>query len=85
MKISNIARTREIEVDGHSSFATLLPYLFERFGTGFRESVMEGDKISSKILILLNGISIKNETLQELETPLKPDDEIAFIPMLNGG
>jgi len=52
-------------------------------GQAFADRVQPRGKLSSTIIILVNGQSIVH--LACLDTPLQPEDTVAFFPMVAGG
>ncbi len=61
----------------------LLVGLSQQHGAAFQKRVLDGDGLSSTIIILVNGQSI--EHLNGIETPLGPEDTVAVFPMVAGG
>jgi molybdopterin synthase sulfur carrier subunit len=61
----------------------LLGQLSRRNGLAFEKRVFEGGRLSSTIILLVNGQNI--EHLQGVDTPLGPEDVIAIFPMIAGG
>jgi molybdopterin synthase sulfur carrier subunit len=61
----------------------LLRALSDQHGAAFRRRVLDGDGISSTLIVFVNGQNI--EHLRGIETPLGPDDVVAIFPMIAGG
>ena len=74
---------KEMTVEKAETLNDLLLLLCERFGDGFRMSVFDDSRLSSNVLILVNGRSANN--LKRLETRLAADDVIDIFPSLKGG
>jgi molybdopterin synthase sulfur carrier subunit len=75
-----------LELDWDRPAATLRELILglaERHGGAFLDRVLPGGQLSPTIIILVNGQSIVH--LQGLETPLQPQDIVAFFPMVAGG
>jgi len=62
---------------------SLLKDLAVQHGPAFEERMFKGDRISSTVIIMVNGRNI--EHLNGLETPLAPDDVVVIFPMVAGG
>ena len=52
-------------------------------GAAFAVRVMPKGKLSATIIVLVNGQSVVH--LDRLDTPLEPEDTVAFFPMIAGG
>ena len=61
----------------------LLTSLAAAKGAAFERRVFEGGKLSSTIILLVNGRNVLH--LNGVETALKPDDVVAVFPMVAGG
>ena len=61
----------------------LLTSLAAMKGAAFEKRVFEGGKLSSTIILLVDGRNILH--LNGGETALKPDDVVAVFPMVAGG
>ena len=57
--------------------------LAEQHGAAFSARVMPSGKLSATIIVLVNGQSVVH--LDRLDTPLEPEDTVAFFPMIAGG
>ena len=57
--------------------------LAEQHGAAFADRVMPGGRLSATIIVLVNGQSVVH--LDRLDTPLEPEDTVAFFPMIAGG
>jgi molybdopterin synthase sulfur carrier subunit len=74
-------------IDGApSDLRELLTQLAQRYGAPFRRAVFadgEDGRLHDQIIILVNGRNVRH--LQQLDTPLAPDDEVSIFPMVAGG
>jgi len=61
----------------------LLAGLAAKHGAAFEKRVFEGGRLSSTVIVLVNGQSI--EHLAGLETKLGSEDVVAVFPMVAGG
>lgn len=66
----------------HTDVRSLLNALGEKHRL-LRTRLFEGDKLSSTIIILVNGRSV--DYLKGIETPLKADDIVDVFPVEGGG
>lgn len=57
--------------------------LAEQHGQAFADRVQPGGQLSGTIIVLVNGQSVVH--LDGLETSLRPEDTVAFFPMIAGG
>jgi len=76
-----ITKERKIEIEA-KNVKELLDKLFERYD-GLKERLIKDGELTPFINIFVNGEDIRY--LKGLETELKDDDEIAFIPAISGG
>lgn len=81
--IRNYTKTKQIEVNGYDNLRDLLHKLCDLYGKEFTKKVFKGETLSDEIIILVNGRNIN--FLQDLDTPLKEDDEISIFPVVAGG
>ena len=71
-------------MDIGSNIRNLLEQLTLKFGEKFEELIFKNSTDLSKyVLITINGKDIR--TLKGLQTILKQDDEIFFVPAIAGG
>ena len=71
-------------MDIDSNIRNLLEQLTLKFGEKFEELIFKNSTDLSKyVLITINGKDIR--TLKGLQTILKQDDEIFFVPAIAGG
>ena len=76
-----ITKERRVEIEA-KNVRELLDKLFERYD-GLKERLIKDGELTPFINIFVNGEDIRY--LKGLETELKEDDEIAFIPAISGG
>jgi MoaD family protein len=81
--IRDYTQEKESSVDGASSIRELLLLLSGRYGAPFQAEVLEGDNISDRVIVLVNGKHIAHTGGQE--TPLKDGDTVAIFPIIGGG
>lgn len=73
-----------ISINDDSTIRTLLELLSNKFGNKFDEIVFDtSSNLSKYLLISINGKDIRS--LDGLDTKIKADDEISFIPAIAGG
>jgi sulfur-carrier protein len=76
-------RDREEWTEGAPTLRALLAGLAAKHGAAFERKVLEGDGLSSTIIILVNGRHV--EHLDGIDTALSPGDTVAVFPMVAGG
>ncbi len=79
-------RTREKETEVEDAPATmeaLLRLLCPRYGPDFEAEVFDGDSLSSRLIILVNGRHIAHTGGPG--TPLRDGDTVAVFPLIGGG
>ncbi len=76
-------REREEWAKAAPTLRELLAQLAEQHGAAFRTKVLEGDGLSSTIIILVNGRHVDH--LNGIDTSLSPEDTVAVFPMVAGG
>lgn len=81
--IREITGTKEIQHEHCLTVRDLLQELSQRYGHRFREKVLDGERLSSQVIILVNGRNIVH--IKGLDTPLKEDDQISIFPVVAGG
>jgi len=74
---------RETEMPFRPTLALLMADLCAKYGGEFRSFCMDGDKISRRVNILVNGLHMLH--LQQDETPLKDGDDVRIFPLIGGG
>lgn len=81
--LRDYTKTKEIEVKNCETVRELLKRLSEIYGGKFAKEVFEGENLSSRIIVLVNGRNIVH--LENLDTKLKDEDEISLFPVVAGG
>ena len=81
--IRDYTNEKETTAEGASSIKGLLHLLCARYGPEFEAEVFEGEKISDRVIVLVNGKHIAH-TGGPL-TPVKDGDTIAVFPVIGGG
>ncbi|TYP47447.1 molybdopterin synthase sulfur carrier subunit [Thermosediminibacter litoriperuensis] len=74
---------KEIEVGHCRTVRQLLKELCGIFGKKFAREVFDGENLSGRVIVLVNGMNILH--LENLDTELKEDDEISLFPVVAGG
>ncbi len=73
-----------LTVEDNATIRNILNQLASKFGAKFEEMIFKtSSDLSKYILITVNGKDIR--LLKGLETLIKVDDEISFIPAIAGG
>jgi sulfur-carrier protein len=65
------------------TLGALLEALGRVHGAAFRDRALEGGRLSSTLIVLVNGRNV--EHLRGLETPLVREDVVSIFPMVAGG
>lgn len=78
-------RSKVVEVAAKDcpSVMELIQYLCNSYGDGLCSLLLDGEKISSEIVVLVNGRHI--EHLQQGDTLLTDNDEVSIFPVVAGG
>jgi len=84
----SLAKVKSLNFEFTKNYISIKELIFnlsKSFGTQFKNYVLKNDenKIKSFILILVNDISI--DLLDNLNTKLKNNDIITFLPSIHGG
>ncbi|MDO4560864.1 MAG: MoaD family protein [bacterium] len=74
---------KEILVPCEPTLALLMRKLCDRYGKSFRDFCMDGEHISRRVNILVNGHHMLH--LQKDDTPLQDGDDIRIFPLIGGG
>jgi molybdopterin synthase sulfur carrier subunit len=81
--IRDYTKEKESSIDSVSSIREMLVLLSSRYGASFKAEVLEGDNISDRIIVLVNGKHIAHTGGQD--TTLKEGDTVAIFPIIGGG
>lgn len=84
--LTDITEVEELDlsIDDDSSIRNILDQLSTKFGPKFEEMIYKSSRDLSKyVLITINGKDIR--LLDDLDTKVKLNDEITFIPAIAGG
>ena len=74
---------RELDIDGNTVIE-VIDELSKKYGEGFKNKVIDNDgKLKPIINVYVNDENIK--FLEDLQTKLKDNDEILFLPEVSGG
>ena len=73
----------EIDMSEQSTIRDVIDRVIAIGGASVKRQVMEGDRISGSLIVLLNKRDI--DTLQGANTTLKEGDEVAILPHVQGG
>jgi molybdopterin synthase sulfur carrier subunit len=63
--------------------SALLKALADRYGRAFREYCLEGEAVSDRVIVLVNGRHIAHTGGGE--TPLSGGDTVSIFPIVGGG
>jgi molybdopterin synthase sulfur carrier subunit len=66
-----------------STARALLGALADRYGRKFREYCLEGEEISDRVIVLVNGRHIAHSGGGD--TPLSGGDTVSIFPIVGGG
>lgn len=75
--------TKETQMPLRPTLSLLMQDLCIKYGNKFREFCMDGDRISRRVNVLINGHHMLH--LQQDDTPLKDDDDVRIFPLIGGG
>ena len=84
--LTDITEVEELDlsIDDDSNIRNILDQLSTKFGPKFEEMIYKSSRDLSKyVLITINGKDIR--LLDDLDTKVKLNDEITFIPAIAGG
>ena len=74
----------DLQMEDNSSLSNLLEQLALKYGTKFEETIFKSSNgLNKYILITMNGRDIR--ALDGLNTIIKSNDDISFIPAIAGG
>jgi molybdopterin synthase sulfur carrier subunit len=81
--IRDYTNAKQIIIEKCETVRELLQKLCSKYGTGFEARVFKDGKLSSEVIILVNGRHICH--YENLETKLDENDEISIFPVVAGG
>lgn len=81
--IRDLTREKQTAVPSAASVRELLEMLCERYGKAFREEALEGNEVSGRLIVMVNGRSIAHTGGGD--TPLSDGDTVAIFPLVGGG
>jgi MoaD family protein len=82
--IRNITVDKEIEWTAAApTLGDLLRLLSDRYGPDFRRWVLEGERLGSSVMVVVNGNDARHQA--GLATELAPTDVVSILPMMAGG
>ncbi len=81
--IRDYTNEKETTAEGASTMEGLLRLLSARYGPEFEAEVFDHDRISDRVILLVNGKHIAH-TGGPL-TPVKDGDTVAVFPVIGGG
>lgn len=76
-------REEELDVKEGATIKELLETLSERYGKRFKDLVFNGDVVSDRLLMLVDGVNI--HSLNGLETKLSENATFVILPPVGGG
>ncbi len=81
--IRTITGVKEVLMPVRPTLALLMKDLCAKYGRAFSDFCMDGEIISRRVNILVNGHHMLH--LQKDETPLKDGDDVRIFPLIGGG
>ncbi|MFW9850634.1 MAG: MoaD/ThiS family protein [Candidatus Thorarchaeota archaeon] len=73
----------DLEVDKESTVRQVVQRVIEEWGTEARHLILDGEKISGNLIILLNMKDVS--VLGGVDIPVTENDEVAILPHVQGG
>ncbi len=73
----------DLEVDEESTVRQVVQRVIEEWGNAARQLILDGEKISGNLIILLNMKDVS--TLGGVDIPVHENDEVAILPHVQGG
>ena len=73
----------EVEVPANSTVRLVIDRIVEIGGNEVRRLIMDGDKISGNLIVMLNKKDVA--TLNGEDTLVQENDEVAVLPHVQGG
>jgi MoaD family protein len=65
------------------TLGVLMRDLIARYGSGFEKWVVKDGELAGLAIVLVDGVDSRG--LQRLDTPLRPESEVAIFPPVAGG
>lgn len=82
--IRNVTGVKEVEWgEPAPTLGDVLRALSDRYGSEFRRWVLDGEKLGSSVLVVINGDDARHQA--GLATRLGPTDVISILPIMAGG
>jgi MoaD family protein len=82
--VRNVTGVRQIEwAEPTPTLGELLRLLADRYGPEFRRWVLDGERLGSAVMIVVNGDDVRPKA--GLQTRLAPTDIISILPVMAGG
>lgn len=81
--IRDFTREKETTAEGADTVMELLLQLSDRYGQEFREEALDGEAVSDRLIVLVNGRHIAHTGGGE--THLSEGDTVAVFPIIGGG
>lgn len=81
--IRNLTRENQATVPSAATVRELIEALSERYGKAFRDEAFEGNEVSGRLIVMVNGRSIAHTGGGS--TPLSDGDTVAIFPLVGGG
>jgi molybdopterin synthase sulfur carrier subunit len=81
--IRDYTKTKSMDVEYCANLEELLHKLCTKFGDKLKKEVFDGDNLSNRVIIMVNGRHIVH--LDGIKTKLSPADEVSIFPVVAGG
>ncbi len=81
--IRELTGEKQSTVENTRTVGDLLRLLSARYGPLLKEEIFDGDLLSDRVTILVNGMHIASTG--ELDTPLAEGDSVSLFPIVGGG
>ncbi|MEM3727474.1 MAG: MoaD/ThiS family protein, partial [Candidatus Bathyarchaeia archaeon] len=76
-------RDEELELQEGATVKDLLKILSDKYGKKFKDLVFNGEIVSDRVLMLVDGVNIYS--LNNLETKLNENSTFVILPPVGGG
>ncbi|MHA1906535.1 MAG: MoaD/ThiS family protein [Candidatus Thorarchaeota archaeon] len=73
----------DLDVEEGSTVKQVVDKVIEEWGTEVRQLIMDDNKISGNLIVLLNMKDVT--TLGGVDIPVNANDEVAILPHVQGG